>query len=483
MLCKADIMLLDEPTNHLDVDNVAWVKNYLLSLDQVTSIIVSHDSKFMDDVCTHIIHFEERKLKTYIGNLAAFVAQVPSASSYYEFKSERLKFVFPKPTSLEGIKSKGRPILTMKNVSFTYPGATKQVLYDVSVKCTLSSRIAVIGPNGAGKSTAIKVLTGENAPDDGTVWKHPQMRFAYVAQHAFHHLEQHLDKTPLEYILWRYQAGFDKELAARGGAQISEAEAKDMLKPITVKVEDGAKLVDKKVVVERFCARRKKKNSYEYEVKFQGQSHENNQWILREKLEQLGFAKMLVLCDEEENSRMGASRPLTQRFVLECLGELGLEEEYAGHVQISNLSGGQKVKVVLAAALWGSPHLIILDEPTNYLDRDSLAALAGAIKEFEGGVLLISHNRDFVEHVCRTLWIMAQGRLRAEGDEDIDEKILEEIGGETTVDHLGNEVKNARQKAMTAQEIKKMKKAITKKLKAGEELTPDEDNFCIEHNL
>merc|ERR1712166_918695 len=118
---------------------------------------------------------------------------------------------------------------------------------------------------------------------------------------------------------------------------------------------------------------------------------------------------MLVLCDEEENSRLGASRPLTQKFVLEQLSELGLEEEYAAHVQLSNLSGGQKVKVVLSAAMWGSPHLIILDEPTNYLDRDSLAALAGAIKEFEGGVLIISHNRDFVEHVARPCgsWQMA----------------------------------------------------------------------------
>merc|ERR1719160_678243 len=330
--------------------------------------------------------------------------------------------------------------MTMTNVSFTYPGATKQVLKDVSVKCTLASRIAVIGPNGAGKSTAIKVLTGENPPCTGSVWKHPQMRFAYVAQHAFHHLEQHLDKTPCEYILWRYQAGFDKELAARGGAQISPEEEKEMRKPITLKFEEGSKLVEKKVVVEKFNARRKKKSSYEYEVKFQGMGHDLNQWIAREKLEQLG-----------------------------------LEEEYAGHVQISNLSGGQKVKVVLAAAMWGSPHLIILDEPTNYLDRDSLAALAGAIKEFEGGVLLISHNRDFVEHVCRTLWIMADGRLRAEGEEDVDEKIVEELGGEDTVDHMGNTVKSKREKTMTASEIKKMKKLITKKIKAGDELTEDEE--------
>merc|ERR1711998_374108 len=218
----------------------------------------------MDDVCTHIIHFEDRKLKTYIGNLAAFVAKVPSAKSYYQFQSDRLKFIFPKPTSLEGIKSKGRPIMSMANVSFTYPGAKKQVLKDVSVRCTLNSRIAVIGPNGAGKSTAIKVLTGENPPCDGTVWKHPQMRFAYVAQHAFHHLEQHLDKTPCEYILWRFQSGFDKELAARGGAQVTPEEAHEMAKPIMLKVEEGAKLVEKKMVVEKICGRRKQKTSYDY---------------------------------------------------------------------------------------------------------------------------------------------------------------------------------------------------------------------------
>jgi energy-coupling factor transporter ATP-binding protein EcfA2 len=65
---------------------------------------------------------------------------------------------------------------------------------------SLSSRVACVGPNGAGKSTLIKVLTGETEATAGTVWKHPNLRIAYVAQHAFHHLEQHLDKTPNEYI-------------------------------------------------------------------------------------------------------------------------------------------------------------------------------------------------------------------------------------------------------------------------------------------
>lgn len=65
MLMKADIFLLDEPTNHLDVTNVAWLERYLTSLPDVTSMIVSHDSGFLDNTCTDIIHYESKKLKIY----------------------------------------------------------------------------------------------------------------------------------------------------------------------------------------------------------------------------------------------------------------------------------------------------------------------------------------------------------------------------------------------------------------------------------
>ena len=110
----------------------------------------------------------------------------------------------------------------------------------------------------------------------------------------------------------------------------------------------------------------KKKSSYEYEVKWQNLPDTSNAFLAREKLEELGFHKLINLCDEQENSRMSiGNKPCTKRFVIEQLGELGLETEYAGHVQIGNLSGGQKVKVVLAAAMWGKPHLI-MDEPTNF---------------------------------------------------------------------------------------------------------------------
>jgi ABC-type iron transport system FetAB ATPase subunit len=78
-------------------------------------------------------------------------------------------------------------------------------------------------------------------------------------------------------------------------------------------------------------------------------------------------------------------RPLTKANVEKHLGALGLEAEFATHAHMRGLSGGQKVKVVLAACTWNQPHILVMDEPTNYLDRDSLGALAGAIKEFGGG--------------------------------------------------------------------------------------------------
>jgi ATPase subunit of ABC transporter with duplicated ATPase domains len=73
------------------------------------------------------------------------------------------------------------------------------------------SRVAVIGPNGAGKSTAIKLLIGELTPTSGSITKHPNMRLAYVAQHAFFHLEKHLNETPAQYIMWRFAGNEDKE--------------------------------------------------------------------------------------------------------------------------------------------------------------------------------------------------------------------------------------------------------------------------------
>lgn len=161
MLLKADILLLDEPTNHLDVSNVRWLMDYLREHTEITSMIVSHDSSFLDEVCTDILHYESKKLVHYRGNLAAFVKKRPEAKTYYTLDSSVVQFKFPSPGILTGVKSMTRSIMKMSGVTFTYPGAKTPSMKNVSVQLSLSSRVAILGPNGAGKSTLIKLLTGE----------------------------------------------------------------------------------------------------------------------------------------------------------------------------------------------------------------------------------------------------------------------------------------------------------------------------------
>lgn len=112
------------------------------------------------------------------------------------------------------------------------------------------------------------------------------------------------------------------------------------------------------------------------------------------RLEELGFTKMVNEIDAKEAARLGLqTRPLTTAVIQKHLEDVGIEPEFGTHSRMRGLSGGQKVKVVIAAAMWNNPHILVLDEPTNYLDRESLGALAGAIRGYGGGCLMISHNR------------------------------------------------------------------------------------------
>ena len=474
-LCSAilqdpDILLLDEPTNHLDVKNVEWLETFLISQDRKTSLIISHDTGFLDRVTTHIIHYEDnRKLKNYKGNLESFVKRVPKAKTYYELSDDNLSFIFPTPGLLDGIKSKGKAIIKMEKCTYKYPTKNEPTVFNITLQASLNSRVAVIGPNGAGKSTIIKMFCGEIKPSIGNVWRHQNMRIAYIAQHAFHHLEKHLDKTPNEYIQWRYSSGEDRE-------KIEEDNNKeDLTKEKVFKNDDGT--IDKGVI-EYLCSRRKTKRSYEYEVKWLNKDSDKNTWLSREKLEENGYAKLVQRLDQQEALRSGlATKSLTTKSIEKQLNEMGIDSEFATHSRIRGLSGGQKVKVVLAACMWNNPHILVMDEPTNYLDRDSLGALASAIKKFEGGVVLISHNKDFTDNICTEKWVVENGYLTKEGEEKSDEKINlnNQTISDVVLDSLGNEIKVKKEKVLTAREKKKLEKKRKERRDKGLPTDSDED--------
>ena len=129
-----------------------------------------------------------------------------------------------------------------------------------------------------------------------------------------------------------------------------------------------------------------------------------------------GFQKLLQEFDDHEASREGLGfRVLEPKVISKHFDDVGLDPEIANHNEISGLSGGQKVKVVLAGAMWNNPHLLVLDEPTNFLDRDSLGGLAVAIRDYKGGVVMISHNEEFVGALCPEQWHVDGGRLTQKG--------------------------------------------------------------------
>jgi len=384
--------------------------------------------------------------------------------------------------------------MKMSKCTFTYPGNEKPTLFDISVQVSLSSRVACIGENGAGKSTMIKLLVGEIEPQEGDVWKHPNARIAYVAQHAFHHIESHLSKTPNEYIRWRYaNNGEDKESLVKVTMQFTPEEEKLQKTPYEIHFTDdetGKISKVKKVVAELVGGRKTNKSKeYEYEVRYAGSSVDSGEFLPQKTLKKMGWDKAMKAVDMKIAQRAGLYvRPLSTKNVEQHLEDCGLNREFGTHYRLSALSGGQKVKVVLAAAMWNQPHILILDEPTNYLDRESLGALAGAIETFDGGVVIISHNNEFCNKLCPETWVMDAGHLETKGDAEWmlnqDTKIAEQAQITEMTDAAGNvsKVKQAKKK-LSKKEEKQLVKKIKAKIKNDQPLDTDEEEFAFEKDL
>merc|ERR1711964_776844 len=190
-------------------------------------------------------------------------------------------------------------------------------------------------------------------------------------------------------------------------------------------------------------------------------------WVERDTMVAMGYEKIVCREDEKQAAAAGLmSKPLTAPSVEKALKDFGLDAESASHNPIASLSDGQKCKVVLAAAMWQNPHILILDEPTNYLDRDGLGALSLGLKDYGGGVVIISHNMEFANSVCSQKWIMEAGRLREEGEIQADDDEMEELAGpEEMIDQYGNKIEVNKAKTMTDKERKKAIKEIEKRLK------------------
>merc|ERR1712032_1278886 len=215
-----------------------------------------------------------------------------------------------------------------------------------------------------------------------------------------------------------------------------------------------------------------KTKKYIYEVKWMNKPLECNTWVERDTLLNMGYSKIVMKKDEQEAAAAGLlSKPLTAPGVTKALKDFGVDGEAAGHSPIGSLSHGLRVKIVICASCWQNPHIVILDEPTNYLDRDGLGALVRGLETFQGGVVIISHNEEFTGSVCSQKWIMEKsevtgaGRLREEGELKFQDEIEAQAGPDEIFDESGNKIDVNKAKSMDSKEMKKAIKGIEKKLK------------------
>jgi elongation factor 3 len=195
----------------------------------------------------------------------------------------------------------------------------------------------------------------------------------------------------------------------------------------------------------------------------------------REWLAEHGWGKAVDAVDAREAAAAGLlARPLTAANIVAHYAAVGLDEEQVLHSRINTLSGGQLIKVVIGAAMWMNPHILIMDEPTNFLDRDALGALAAAIKEFDGGVVLITHHHDFTKELVSEIWNVQDGKCLTEGQSWDSAHVKSVAEADEVTDAAGNVIQI--KKKLTGKLLKAHLKEKAARRKRGESVSSDDED-------
>merc|ERR1711957_519022 len=254
---------------------------------------------------------------------------------------------------------------------------------------------------------------GDEAGEVSCVWRHRNLRLSYIAQHHFTHLSGFLKSTPLHYMQVRFRNGWDEEAQKR--LTLPQSEEEEIYRK-QMAVKHGKRCKE----VESLVSRQKKGKSQQYEVKWMGlDDAKQNTYESVQKLRLLGVEKMAAALDDRLACAETGLRPLTTREIVKHLEPFGISEDMTTHRMMGSFSAGQKSKLMLSAAMWTRPHVIAFDEPTNYLDFQTVQSLGRAIKFFKGGTIVVTHNEDFIKATCEEIWQVEDGCVKIEGKEGL----------------------------------------------------------------
>ncbi|XP_005804528.1 ATP-binding cassette sub-family F member 1 isoform X1 [Xiphophorus maculatus] len=379
LFMEPTLLMLDEPTNHLDLNAVIWLNNYLQSWKK-TLLIVSHDQSFLDDVCTDIIHLDNQKLYYYRGNYLTFkkmyVQKQKELQKQYDKQEKKLKELKAGGKSTKQAEKQTKEALTRKQQKGKKKGPQEEE--------SLEAPELLKRP----KEYTVKFTFPNPPPLSPPILGLHSVDFGYEGQKP---LFKNVD----------FGIDMDSRICIVGPNGVGKS---TLLLLLTGKLNP-----------------------------IKGEMRKNHRL-------KVGFFNQQYA--DQLNMEETATEYLMRNFNLpyqdsrKCLGRFGLES-HAHTIQISKLSGGQKARVVFSELACRQPDVLILDEPTNNLDIESIDALSEAINEYKGAVIIVSHDARLITETQCQLWVVEDCTVnQIEGDfDDYKREVLEALG-ETMVNKV-----------------------------------------------
>lgn len=372
LFLEPTLLLLDEPTNHLDLNAVIWLDNYLQGWKK-TLLVVSHDQSFLDNVCTDVIHLDQQKLFYYKGNYSMFkkmyVQKRKEMVKAYEKQEKRLKDLKAAGQSKKQAEKKQKETLTRKQEK----NRTKMQKQEEDTGPTeLLQRP---------REYIVKFSFPDPPPLQPPILGLQNVTFGYEGQ------------KPL-FIDADFGIDLNSRVAILGPNGVGKSTfLKLLMSDITS--QKGEITKNHRLRIGRF-------------------DQHSGEHLTAEETPAEYLMRLFDLPYEKARKQ---------------LGTFGLSS-HAHTIKMKDLSGGQKARVALAELCLNAPDVLILDEPTNNLDIESIDALADAINDYKGGVIIVSHDERLIRDTECCLYVIENQQINAiDGDfDDYRKELLESLG-------------------------------------------------------
>ena len=369
LMCPSDILLLDEPTNHLDLDALVWLEAWLQRYAG-TMIVISHDREFLDAVTDVTLHIDHAKLTRY-------------GSNYSGFEILRAQQMELQQASFS--KQQDKIAHLQKFINRFKAQASKAKQAQSRVKAL--ERMEKVAPLLADAEFTFGFKEPTNLPNPMLAIS--EASFGYTVDDEPKAILQAVSKS----VLAGQRFGI---LGANGQGKSTLVKTIARTMPLLAgTLTEGKGLNIGYFAQQELDVLRPNDNPLEH---------------------------MIRLAKELANGE-----PSREQDLRNYLGTFNFSGDMVKQA-VGTMSGGEKARLVLAMIVWQRPNLLLLDEPTNHLDLATREALSMALNEFEGTVMLVSHDRALLRAVCDEFWMVGRGKVEPfDGDlDDYQKYLLEE---------------------------------------------------------